>query len=99
MNTDKIPVEASVKRFKDLIKLLEYCPSRKHLPDAPEALPEPQKLTELELCTAVLASQHKHVLAQYNSAHGTTFAFELDQLMRLLKKSAKEKKPRFMEKR
>ena len=88
MNTDKIPVEAGVQRFKDLNKLLEYCPSRKHLPDAPEALPEPRKLTEFELCTTVLASQHKHVLEQYNSAHGTTFTCELDQLLRLLKRSA-----------
>ena len=87
MNTDKIPVEVGVQRFKDLNKLLEGCPSRKHLPDAPEVLPAPRKLTEFELCTTMLASQLKHVVTQYNNAHGTTFACELDQLMRLLKRS------------
>ena len=88
MNTDKISAEAGVQRFKDFNKLLEWCLSQKHLPDAPQALLEPHTLTEFELYTAVLASQIKHVLAQYNNAHSTTFACELDQLTRLLKRGA-----------
>ena len=88
MNTDKITVEAGVQCFKDLNKLLLYCPSRKHPPDAPETLSATRQLTEFELCMVVLASQLKHVLAQHNSAHGTTFACKLDALTRLLKRSA-----------
>ena len=87
MNTDKVPVEAGVQRFKDLNKLLMWCPPRKHLPNPPKALPEPRELAEFELCTAVLASRAKHVLAHYNGAHGTAFACKLDQLTLLLKRS------------
>ena len=88
MNTEKISVEAGVYRFKELNQLLMWCPSRKHLENAPLALPAPRELTEFELCTAVLASQMKHVQTQYNASHGTTFACELEPLARLLKRSA-----------
>ena len=56
------------------------------MPTAPEALPAPQNLTEFELCITVLASSMRHVLAQYNSAHGTTFACDLVSLTRLFKR-------------
>ena len=49
MNTDKVPVEADVHCFKDVNKLLEWCLSRKHLPNAPEVLPAPRKLIDFEL--------------------------------------------------
>ena len=60
MSADKITVEAGVQRFNNLNELLLWCPSRKHLPDAPEALPASCELTEFELCTTVLAS---HILS------------------------------------
>ena len=88
MNTDKITIETGVQHFKNLSKLFLWFSSQKHLPNASEALPAPRKLTKFELCTAVLTSQLKHVLAQYNSAHGTTSACELDVLTCLLKGSA-----------
>ena len=85
MNTDLISVEAGVHWFKMLNKLLPWCPSRKYLEDAPATVPAPRELTEFELCTAVLASQNKHVAAAYNASHGTKFAVSLDSLSRLLK--------------
>ena len=61
LNTDKAPVEALIYRVKEINELLPWCPSRKQLPDSPEALPEPRKLSGFELCTMVLASR-RHVM-------------------------------------
>ena len=38
----------------------------------------------------MLASSIRHVLAQYNSAHGTTFVCDLTSLTRLLKRAAEQ---------
>ena len=59
------------------------------LPDSPEALPAPRKLSDVELCTmyVVPASTMRHVLTQYKSAHGTTIACDLASLARLLKRA------------
>ena len=83
MNTDLISVEARVHMLRQLNKLLPWCPSRKHLEDASAAVPEPKELTEFELCTAVLASQTKHIQATYNVAHSTNCANSLDILTNL----------------
>ena len=84
-------MEALIYWMKEINKLLPLCPSRKHLPNASEALPAPRKLTEFELCTMVLALTMRHVLTQYNSAHGTTFACGLGTLVtRLLKRAAEQ---------
>ena len=88
LNRDKAPVEALIYRVKEINELLPWCPSRKQLPDSPEALPAPCKLSDFELCTMVLASTMRHVLTQYNSAHGTMFACDLGSLNRLLKRAA-----------
>ena len=74
LNTDAAPVEALIYHVKEINDILPLCPSRKYLSDAPESLPAPRKLTEFELCTTVLASLMRHVLAQYNSGYGTAFA-------------------------
>ena len=77
-------MEALIYRVKEINELLPWCSSRKHLAGATEALPAPCKLTEFELCTMVFASSMRHVLMQYNSGHGTTFACDLPSLTRLL---------------
>ena len=80
-------MEALIYRVKEINEFLPWCPSRKQLPDLPEALPEPRRLSDFELCTMVLALATRHVLTQYNSAHGTTFACNLASLTRLLKRA------------
>ena len=85
---DKAPVEALIYRVKEINELLPWCLSRKQLSDSPEALPAARKLSDFELCTMVLASTMRHVLTQYNVAHGTTFACDLTSFTRLLKRAA-----------
>ena len=89
LNADKIPVEAGLHRFKEINKLLPWCPSQNHLPNTPEALPASRELTKFELCTVVLASMTRHIHMQYNASHGTTFACHLESLYRLLKLAVK----------
>ena len=62
LKTDRAPVGALIYQVKEVNKLLPWCPSRKHLPNAPDALPVPRKLTEFELCTMVLVSSMRPVL-------------------------------------
>ena len=64
LNTDKTPVEGLDYRVKEITELLPWCLSRKRLPDSPEALPVPRKLSDFKLCTMMLASTMRHVLTR-----------------------------------
>ena len=87
MNTELVRTEEGVHRFKQLNKLLIWCPSGKYFKDAPATITKPRELLKFDICTAVLVLQTKHVSAAYNVSHGTKFAICLDGLSRLLKKA------------